>query len=157
MKKLEIIVIAAVISLAIFAFASMQAKADSPTISFSEYWGCFADTVTVSGSGFASSSIISATFDGSPLALIGTTTTDSSGSFSAASFTVPASTDGNHLLIVTDSSSGSCSATFTITPSGSQYQVTFAQAGLNADASGNLVSFTVLVKLVQLTFLVGTF
>ncbi len=145
MKKLQILIIAFLILLSICALASMQAKAQTASISLSPNSGNFGSTVTVSGNGFAASSPITATFDGSPVTLSGPTTTDGSGNIqSDVTFTVPASTDGSQTVVVTDGSSNSGSATFTVTPSVTQYLVTFAQTGLNlADASGSLVSFTV--------------
>jgi hypothetical protein len=105
----------------------MQAKAQpTPFISLSQTSGNFGSTVTVSGSGFAASSAITATFGGSPVTLSGLTTTDGSGNIqSDVTFTVPASTDGSQKVVVTDGSSNSGSATFTVTPV-TQYMVTFA-------------------------------
>ena len=114
MKKLQIIIIAFLISLSICAFASMQAKAQAATISLSPTSGHVGDSVTVSGSGFAASSDITATFDGSPVTLSVTTNTDSSGSFSGATFTVPTSTAGDQSVVVTDDISNSGSGVFTV-------------------------------------------
>ena len=145
LKKIQILIIVFLITLSICAFASLQAKAQgTATISLTPTSGNFGSIVTVSGSGFAASSAITATFDGSPVTLSGLTTTDGSGNIQPdVSFTVPASTDGAQTVVVTDGSSNSGSATFTVTPYVTQYLVTFAQTGLSADASGNMVSYTV--------------
>jgi cell division septation protein DedD len=115
-----------------------------PSISLSPTSGNFGSIITVSGSGFAASSAITATFDGSPVTLSGLTATDGSGNIQPdVTFTVPASTDGVQTVVVTDGGSNSGFATFTVTPYVAQYLVTFAQTGLSADASGNMVSYTV--------------
>ncbi len=116
MKKLQIIIIAFLISLSICALAGMQTKAQlTPSISLSPTSGNFGSMVTVSGSGFAASSAITATFGGSPLTLSGPATTDESGNIpSGVTFTVPDSAAGGQLVTVTDASSNSGSATFTV-------------------------------------------
>ena len=143
MKKKQILIIALLVTLAICVSARMQAKADSATINLSVNTGNFGDLVSISGSGFAASSDISATFGGLQLVLSGTTSTDGSGSFFGAEFTVPACMDGGQLVVVSDSSSGSGSASFTVNAQGTQDHVTFAETGLLSDAYGSLVSFTV--------------
>ena len=81
----------------------MQVKAQSAaSISLSPTDGNFGSTVTVSGSDFAFSSSITATFGDSTVQLSGTTTTDGSGAFSAATFTVPACADGSQTVVITD-------------------------------------------------------
>jgi len=116
MKKLQIIIIAFLISLSICASASMRARAQlTPSISLSPTSGNFGSTVTVSGSGFAASSAITASFGGSPLTLSGPLTTDGSGNIpSGVTFTVPDSAVGGQLVTITDASSNSGSATFTV-------------------------------------------
>ena len=133
MKKLQIIIIVLLISLSICALASMQAKAQSdPTISLSPISGAVGSTVTVSGSGFAASSAITATFGGSPVTLSGPTTTDESGNIPlGVTFTVPASAAGGQLVNVTDASSNFGSATFTVY---TQYQV--AASYSTSDSTG---------------------
>ncbi|MDE1764309.1 MAG: hypothetical protein KGH88_08710, partial [Thaumarchaeota archaeon] len=60
------------------------------------------DTVTVTGGGFGKSSQVTLTYDGIQLATVPSTiTTDKSGSFTAT-FTVPATTTGQHTLVATD-------------------------------------------------------
>jgi hypothetical protein len=87
-----------------------------PQITLDPTSGNVGDTVSISGSGFDASSAITATYDGSPLTLGDTTTTDADGSFTGATFTVPESTAGGHTVEVTDVSSNFADATFTVTP-----------------------------------------
>lgn len=118
MKKLQILIIAFLISASICAFASLQVKAQIPSIFLSPTTGYVGSTVTVSGSGFAPNSAFSATLAGSSVTLSGTATTDGSGNIpSGMTFTVPFSASGAQQVVVTDSDSNSASATFTITPS----------------------------------------
>jgi hypothetical protein len=74
---------------------------------------------SISGSGFAPNSTITATFGGSSVTLGGTTKTDGSGSFTGATYTVPGDAAGNYEVVVSDGSSHSASAS---------YQVTFGPA-----------------------------
>src|SRR5207253_2434477 len=71
------------------------------TITLSPTSGHVGDSVSISGSGFPASTSLSATYDGNSLTLGGTTSTDGSGSFSGATFTVPVSTAGSHTVQVT--------------------------------------------------------
>jgi hypothetical protein len=87
-----------------------------PQITLNPTSGQVGDSVSISGSGFAASSAITATFGGSAVTLSGTTTTDADGAFTGATFTVPASTAGGHTVEVTDASSNFADATFTVTP-----------------------------------------
>jgi len=117
MKKIHTLVFVFLISLSIFGLSGVQVKANSdPTISLSPISGRVGSTVTVSGSGFAANSALSVTFDGSQVSLSGTTTTDGSGNVpSGVTFTVPASSGtGSQPVVVTDASSNSGSATFTV-------------------------------------------
>jgi IPT/TIG domain len=78
--------------------------------------GHVGDSVSVSGSGYAPSSTITATYDGASLALTGTTTTTASGAIpSGVAFTVPASTAGLHTVVVS-AGGQNASATFTVQP-----------------------------------------
>ena len=78
--------------------------------------GNVGSTVTVSGSGFAASSMITIKFAGTAQSTSpSTVTTSSSGSFSGVAFTVPASVAGSQTVSATDASSNSASATFTVT------------------------------------------
>jgi hypothetical protein len=74
---------------------------------------------SISGSGFAPNSTITATFGGSSVTLGGTTKTDGSGSFTGATYIVPADAAGSYEVVVSDGSSHSASAS---------YQVTFGPA-----------------------------
>jgi len=80
-------------------------------MSISQDSGFVGDEVSVSGSGFAGSSTVTIYFDDTS---VGTATTSASGSFDAATFTVPASINGSHTIKVQDASDNSETATFTI-------------------------------------------
>ncbi len=89
----------------------------TPKLTLSAVSGNVGDSVTISGTGFAASSAIGVSFDGSgqttsPLS----PTTNASGSFSGVSFTVPASAKGSHTVAASDGSADSASATFTVNP-----------------------------------------
>lgn len=85
-------------------------------VSLSPTSGHVGYVVTVTGSGFAANSLLTATFDGSSITLSGTHTTDGSGNFpSGMTFVVPESTAGGKTVTMTDASSHSASATFTVT------------------------------------------
>ena len=82
--------------------------------------GVVGSTITVSGSGFAANSALSATFGGSSVTLGGSTSTGSSGSFAGATFTVPASMAGSYTVVFSDSATpthNSAQATFTVASS----------------------------------------
>jgi hypothetical protein len=88
----------------------------SPSGTLSPTSGSPGATVTLTGNGFAAGSAVSATFDGSPLALSGTTSTNVNGTFSGASFQVPAgATAGGHTVHITDSAGNAIDQTFTVT------------------------------------------
>lgn len=71
-------------------------------------------TVTVTGSGFAANSLLSATFGGSTVSLSGSHTTSTTGNLpSDMTFTVTPSTTGAQFVVVTDASSDTASATVT--------------------------------------------
>ena len=115
MKKLQILIIAILISLTICTLMSMQAKAATATISLNPVSGHVGDTITVSGGPFAQGSTISATYNGSPLPLSGSTTITASLAISSnVTFTVPPSVSGIQTVAVTDTSSNSGSTTFTV-------------------------------------------
>ena len=72
-------------------------------------------TVTVTGSGFAANSLVSATFGGSQVTLSGSHTTSASGNLPLGmTFTVTPSTAGTQLVVVRDANSNSASSTFTV-------------------------------------------
>lgn len=78
-------------------------------------FGEVGDTIGVSGSGLAPSAVVSATFDGSPLSLSGTTTTDGSGNLSGVTFIVPAVAVGSHSIVFSDGTN-SIPLSFTVNP-----------------------------------------
>ena len=87
----------------------------TPSISLSPTSGNAGSTVTVSGSGFAASKQITATFAGSSVTLSGTTSTDSTGAFSGATFTVPTSTaGGSQTVVIRDANSNSANDIYTV-------------------------------------------
>src|SRR5205807_2163730 len=120
--------------------ASAQYTINTPSIGLSPSSGNVGASVTLSGSNFPASSSITAThdsggltlcrtttttasgaipsgatFNSSSVTLGGTTTTDSNGSFSAATYTVPGLAAGSYTVAVTDASSNSGSASYTVT------------------------------------------
>ena len=89
-----------------------------PAIQLNPTYGPVTTSVAVTGTGFASSSTITATFGGASVTLSGTKKSDSSGSFSDTTFTVPTpSTLGTKAVVIKDSKTNSASATFTVTHS----------------------------------------
>ena len=89
-----------------------------PAIQLNPTYGPVTTSVAVTGTGFASSSTITATFGGASVTLSGTKKSDPSGSFSGTTFTVPTpSTLGTKAVVIKDSSANSASATFTVTHS----------------------------------------
>jgi len=101
--------------------------------------GAVGDTVTVGGTGFAANSNVSFFFDD---AAIGTaTSTNSGGTFTGSSFTIPPTTRGGHTVKAQDASANAATATFsvsqkiTISPtsgtSGSTVNVTGTGFGAN--------------------------
>jgi hypothetical protein len=107
----------------------------TPSISLNPTIGNAGSTVTVSGSGFAGNSALTATFAGSTVTISGTTNTNSSGSFTGATFTVPASTPpNNQTVLITDASSNSGSATFWVNTLVQNITVTMS----NSAPSGNV-------------------
>ena len=69
-------------------------------------------TLTISGAGFASDSVLTFLYDGNPLASA-QSITDSAGNFSQT-ITVPASAGGNHTIKITDASGDTYSQNFTM-------------------------------------------
>ncbi|MFC2051673.1 hypothetical protein ACFLT4_02970 [Chloroflexota bacterium] len=72
--------------------------------------GTVGSQVNVSGTGFAASKSVTITFDSTQVA---TTSTNSAGSFSNATFNVPASYQGSHTIQAKDSSNNADTETFT--------------------------------------------
>lgn len=72
------------------------------------------DSVSISGFGFAPFSPLTATFNGNPITLTGTTVTDSQGAFTGALFVVPALPTGRYEVVVSDGSGNMASGFFNI-------------------------------------------
>jgi hypothetical protein len=83
----------------------------SPKITISPTSGAVGDTVTISGTGFAASSPTTIYFDSVSQT---TTSTNSSGTFSATTFAVPSTSRGSHIIKAQDASSNQATATFTV-------------------------------------------
>jgi uncharacterized membrane protein (DUF106 family) len=89
-------------------------------------------SVTITGSGFPGTVNVTATFDGSPLPLSGTCTTEQSGALSGCVFKVPQASPGPHTIVV-DAGSTYGTLTFTIpsiAPPESTLLVTLTAVGL---------------------------
>ena len=91
----------------------------TPSTSISPLIGNVGSTVTVSGSGFAANSAITAKFAGSSVTLSGTTSTNSVGAFTGANFTVPTyastwATGSAQTVTITDASSDSAGNSYTV-------------------------------------------
>ena len=92
-------------------------------------------TVGLTGTGFTPGSPVTAKFNGAAVTLTPSITTNGSGTFTGATFVVPAKTKaGKSTLVVTDGSSISSSLSITI------YKATLAAP--STAASGSLVSFS---------------
>lgn len=88
-----------------------------PAITLSPTTGVAGTSASISGTGFAASDTVTADFGGSAVALSGGST-NSNGSFSGATYTVPNKAPGSHTVSVTDGGANSASASFSIpTPS----------------------------------------
>jgi len=105
----------------------------TPSISLSPTSGNVGSTVTVSGSGFAANSALTAKFAGSTVIISGTTSTNSSGSFTGANFTVPTwaptwATGSVQMVIITDATSNSSSNTYTVNTVSQSITVTMSNS-----------------------------
>ena len=111
----------------------------TPTIQLSKISGPVLTHISVSGSGFAASSALTAKFSGyaGTLSLSGTTTTDSSGSFTGAVFIVPSSSSGGHIVTFSDSASTPHSATAEFTILTLTLIPTYGSVGSDIVASGS--------------------
>ena len=100
--------------------------------------GYVGDTVTITGTGFAATSNINThTYGGSSVTLSPVTPqTSSSGGFTAT-FSVPASTAGAHTVSVTDASSNTANATFTVNPKILTLSETTGHVGDSVTVTGN--------------------
>ncbi|MCX6011569.1 MAG: IPT/TIG domain-containing protein [Chloroflexi bacterium] len=83
----------------------------SPKITISPTSGAVGDIVTISGTGFAASSSITIYFDSVSQT---TTSTNSSGTFTATTFAVPSTSRGSHTVKAQDASSNQSTATFSV-------------------------------------------
>ena len=86
----------------------------TPIIHLNNVSGAAGDQVSVSGNGFYSNTAITLYFDGSPVTLTAPVTTDYSGQFSTATFTVPTAAGGTHTVTAGDTGGVSFGVTFTI-------------------------------------------
>ena len=81
--------------------------------------GVAGSTVTISGSAFAANSSLTATFGGAPVTINGVSSTNSTGQFVNATFTVPSQTGGSKTITFSDSAiptQNTASTTFTLNP-----------------------------------------
>jgi hypothetical protein len=83
----------------------------SPKITINPISGAVDDTVTVSGTGFDGSSDIDLYFDST---VVGSTTTNSYGTFSATTFTVPETSRGSHTVKARDEGANYATTTFSV-------------------------------------------
>jgi hypothetical protein len=112
------------------------------SISLSPTIGNVGSTVTVSGSGFAANSAITAKFAGTTVTLSGTTGTSPSGSFTGANFTVPnwASnwvTGNVQAVSITDAVSNSASATYMLNTVSQSVTVAMSNSAPSATVTVN--------------------
>ena len=88
----------------------------SPKLTVTPVTGGVGDQVTVSGTGFAASQVVTVTFDAVAVTTTpATVTTNTSGSFTAT-FTIPASSRGAHTVKAQDTSLNAATAIFTVGP-----------------------------------------
>ena len=83
----------------------------SPKVTASLTSGAVGDTITISGSGFAANSTVTFYFDSTSA---NTTSTNTYGTFSNTTFTIPPSSRGSHTIKAQDASSNYATATFTV-------------------------------------------
>jgi len=87
----------------------------SPKITLSTTTGTIGSSITCSGNGFAGSSIVSFSLDGTTIS--GTATTNSNGAFGTTTLTIPAIAGGVHTFQARDASGNSATADITISAS----------------------------------------
>ena len=114
----------------------------TPSIFLSPSSGNVGSTVTISGSGFAGNSALTAKFAGSTITLGGTINTNSSGGFTGATFTVPTwvptwATGSVQTVNITDASSNSGSNTYTVNTVSQSITVTISNSAPNATVTVN--------------------
>jgi flagellin-like protein len=93
--------------------------------------------VSISGSGFAASTTLSATFAGGAITLGGVTSTDASGAFTGATFNVPAGASPGASAVVFTAGTTSGSATFTVTTAGTGKGTIIVYENSEPDAAQN--------------------
>lgn len=96
-------------------FDALAWSLSSAVITLTPTSGLAGSSVSVDGTGFTPSSSLTATFNGSPVALGGTTSTDGAGAFTGSTFTVPALAPGTYTVRF-DDGTVNASKPFTITP-----------------------------------------
>ena len=110
----------------------------TPLISLNPTSGNAGSTVTVSGSGFAANSALTAKFFGITFPISGTASTNSTGSFTGANFTVPTSTAGGlQTVVFTDANSNSANAPYTVNTLTEQITVTMSNSAPSATVTVN--------------------
>jgi len=109
--------------------------------------GSIGTAVSVTGSGFPSSSNIIITFNGEPVATTPTSITSSASGTFTATFTIPSVTSGAKTVRASDNVGGSATATFTVTTSVS-LSVTTGRVGtaVTVTGAGFAPSSTVTIK-----------
>ncbi len=126
-------VVAPVVGQATSSTATSTGQQGTSSISLSPSSDSVGATVTISGTGFAANRNLTATFDGSSLALGGNCLTNSGGVLSRCTFMVPPAGSGAHTITVTDGT-GTARTSFTIpviTVPESTFLVTGTSVGLS--------------------------
>ena len=114
----------------------------TPSISLNPTSGNVGSTVTVSGSEFAANSVLALKFAGSTVTLGGTTSTNSSGAFTGATFTVPTwvstwAIGSVQTVIITDAAANSGSNAFTVNTVTQSITVTMSNSAPSATVTIN--------------------
>lgn len=108
-----------------------------PAIAVTPTTGSKGTTITVSGTGFAASSAITAKVNGAAVVL-STTTTNAAGAIQAATtFTIPVTASATNTLTITDAAGNSASATFTVATPVIQVSPSTAAAGSTVQVIGS--------------------
>lgn len=143
MKKLQILIIIFLISLAVCTFVSIQsAKAAQSNITLNPNTGHIGDTITVSGTGFAILQPITIKFDGTTVPTSPPAQGGIDGSFSGASFTVPTTMIGSHTVSATDGTN-SGNAQFTLTSTLTAPTISASPSTVDQTQTSTLSSTTV--------------
>jgi hypothetical protein len=108
-----------------------------PAIAVTPTTGSKGTLITVSGTGFAASSAITAKVNGAAVVL-STTTTNAAGAIQAATnFTIPVTASATNTLTITDAAGNSASATFTVATPVIQVSPSTAAAGSTVQVIGS--------------------